>query len=165
LPEICIKVTLINFTVTPSGLEDQLLVEVIKCEMPELEQEKDNNIVQLAEFNRQLKDLEKKILKLVSEAGEDILEDEELIDVLDQSKQTSLAIGERKIQAEATMKRIDQTRESYRPVAIRGSVLYFVIADLSLINSMYQYSLEFFTRLFKIRMEKAEASDVLEKRL
>ena len=97
LPEICIKVTLINFTVTPSGLEDQLLVEVIKVEMPELEQEKDNNIVQLAEFNRQLKELERKILKLVSEAGEDILEDEELIDVLDQSKQTSIAIGERKV--------------------------------------------------------------------
>ena len=32
LPEICIKVTLINFTVTPEGLEDQLLVEVVKYE-------------------------------------------------------------------------------------------------------------------------------------
>jgi dynein heavy chain len=38
LPEICIKVTLINFTVTPEGLEDQLLVDVVKYERPELEQ-------------------------------------------------------------------------------------------------------------------------------
>jgi dynein heavy chain len=38
LPEICIKVTLINFTVTPEGLEDQLLVDVVKYEQPELEQ-------------------------------------------------------------------------------------------------------------------------------
>jgi len=37
LPEICIKVTLLNFTVTPQGLEDQLLVAVIKVERPELE--------------------------------------------------------------------------------------------------------------------------------
>lgn len=37
LPEICIKVTVINFTVTPDGLEDQLLVDVVKYEQPELE--------------------------------------------------------------------------------------------------------------------------------
>jgi len=37
LPEICIKVTVINFTVTPEGLEDQLLVDVVKYEQPELE--------------------------------------------------------------------------------------------------------------------------------
>ena len=41
LPEICIKVTIINFTVTPDGLEDQLLVDVVKFEQPELEQMKD----------------------------------------------------------------------------------------------------------------------------
>lgn len=41
LPEICIKVTVINFTVTPEGLEDQLLVDVVAYEQPELEQQKD----------------------------------------------------------------------------------------------------------------------------
>jgi len=35
-------------------------------------------------------------------------------------------------------------------------VIYFVIADLALIDPMYQYSLEFFIRLFKKRLEVAE---------
>jgi len=47
---------------------------------------KDQLVIQLSDFKRQLKDLEDKILKLVSEAGDDILEDEELIITLDQSK-------------------------------------------------------------------------------
>ena len=38
LPEICIKVTITNFTVTPQGLEDQLLVDVVKAEKPQLEE-------------------------------------------------------------------------------------------------------------------------------
>jgi len=45
LPEICIKVTVINFTVTPEGLEDQLLVAVVAHERPELEQQKDQLVV------------------------------------------------------------------------------------------------------------------------
>jgi dynein heavy chain, axonemal len=57
---------------------------------------------------------------------------------------------------------ISKNRENYRPVASRGSILYFVIADLALIDPMYQYSLEFFSRLFGRRLEKSEKSDVLE---
>ena len=138
---------------------------MIKVERPELELQKDNNIISLADCNRQLKDTETRILKLVSEAGDDILEDEELIITLDQSKQTAISIGERKAEAEITSEKINATREGYRPVARRGSVLYFVIANLSLINDMYQYSLEFFTRLFRLRLEKSESSDDLETRL
>lgn len=68
---------------TPEGLEDQLLVDVVKYEQPDLEQQKDQLVVQLSDFKRQLKELEDKILKLVSEAGSDILDDEELIITLD----------------------------------------------------------------------------------
>jgi mRNA-degrading endonuclease RelE of RelBE toxin-antitoxin system len=39
--------------------------------------------VQLSDFKKQLKELEAKILKLVGEAGDDILDDEELIVTLD----------------------------------------------------------------------------------
>lgn len=121
--------------------------------------------MQLADLNRQLKETENKILKLVGESDDKILEDEELIIVLDQSKQQSISIGERMIEAEQTAKMINENRENYRTVAIRGSVLYFVIAEIGLINAMYQYSLEFFMRLFKLRLEKSEQSDQLETRL
>jgi dynein heavy chain len=101
----------------------------------------------------------------VSEASADILDDEELIDTLDQSKQTSVAINERMAEAEKTAEMINENRENYRPVARRGSVLNFVIADLSLIDPMYQYSLEFFARLFNRRLDKSQKSEVLDERI
>jgi len=121
--------------------------------------------VSLSDFNKQLKDLEAKILKLVGEAGADILDDEELIMVLDQSNETSITIKQKVQEAEETQKIINENRENYRGVARRGSVLYFVIADLGLIDPMYQYSLEFFGKLFNRRLDKSKKSKELQERL
>lgn len=54
-PEICVKVTIVNFTVTPKGLEDQLLALVVGFERPELEEEKGKLVVQIAQGQRELK--------------------------------------------------------------------------------------------------------------
>jgi dynein heavy chain len=40
IPEICIKVTLINFTVTFDGLRQQMLGDVVILEKPEVEEKK-----------------------------------------------------------------------------------------------------------------------------
>ena len=165
LPEVCIKVTIINFTVTPEGLEEQLLVDVVRYERPDLEEQKDQLITKSAELKRQLKETEDKILELVSQADEDILNDEELIDTLDASKETSIMINERMKEAEQMTKEINANRELYRNVAIRGSVLYFVIANVGLMDTMYQYSLAFFSGLFNRRLALSAKSDVLEERL
>ena len=122
-------------------------------------------MVSLSDFNKQLKDLEAKILKLVGEAGADILDDEELIMVLDQSNETSITIKQKVEEAEETQKIINENRENYRGVARRGSVLYFVIADLGSIDPMYQYSLEFFGKLFNRRLDKSKKSKELQERL
>jgi dynein heavy chain len=49
--------------------------------------------------------------------------------------------------------------------ATRGSILYFVIADMALVDTMYQYSLPAFTRLYNLRMERSKKSDVVEERV
>lgn len=71
LPEICIKVTLINFTVTFKGLEEQLLGDVIIQEKPEIEQKRDEIVVSMDSDKKILKNIESMILKLLSESTEE----------------------------------------------------------------------------------------------
>jgi dynein heavy chain len=40
-------------------------------------------------------------------------------------------------EAEVIEETINATRNSYREVSIRGSLLYFVISDLALVDPMY----------------------------
>lgn len=47
LPEVFIKCNVLNFLVTHEGLQDQLLVDVVKLEIPMIEQQKDRLIVEL----------------------------------------------------------------------------------------------------------------------
>jgi len=91
-------------------------------------------------------ELENKILKTLSDANEimDLLSDDVLIDILDESKKVSAEIEEQnRISADAE-KQIDATREDFRVVAFRASILYFCITDLDKIDPMYQYSLQWF---------------------
>ncbi|CAB1420450.1 unnamed protein product [Pleuronectes platessa] len=165
LPEVCIKVTIINFTVTPSGLEDQLLSDVVRLESPHLEIQRNELIVQINADRNQLKDIEDRILKLLFTSEGNILDNEELVETLQESKVTSEAIKHRLEEAEATELMINSARERYRPVATRGSVLYFVVASLSEIDPMYQFSLKYFKQLFNSTIETSKKSSVLEKRL
>merc|ERR1712054_567955 len=102
---------------------------------------------------------------MLSNSQGNILDDEELINTLAQSKVTSNEIAQKVTEAEATEKTIDETREVYRPVATRASVLFFCISDLATVDPMYQYSLAWFILLFLRGIEEAEKSDDVQTRL
>ncbi|KAJ2954382.1 hypothetical protein O0L34_g2646 [Tuta absoluta] len=165
LPEICIQVTLVNFTVTLNGLEDQLLADVVRLERPDLELLRSELIVRINTDKGTLLEIEDKILRLLYASTGNILDDEELIETLNESKETSEIINARLEETEATEISISAAREKYRTVATRGSVLYFAVAQLADIDPMYQFSLKYFNYLFNTIIEKSEKCDVLEKRL
>jgi dynein heavy chain len=164
-PEISTKVVLVNFTITIGGLEDQLLGITVERERRELEEERQKLIVSNAGFKKQLKEIEDKILEMLSNASGDILEDEELINTLGASKQTSATIEVALKEAEATEVVINDTRQKYRPVATRGSILFFCISDLRNVEPMYQYSLNWFISLFVMAIQNAEQSSDVNQRV
>ncbi|XP_015148870.2 dynein axonemal heavy chain 12 isoform X2 [Gallus gallus] len=165
MPELATKVSLLNFMITPEGLEDQLLGIVVAKERPELEDERNALILQSAANKKNLKEIEKKILETLQSSEGNILEDETAITILDSAKIMANEITKKQQIAEKTELKIAQSREGYRPIAKHSSVLFFSIADLANIDPMYQYSLSWFVNLFINSIHDSNKSKVLEKRL
>jgi len=144
---------------TSDGLQDQMLGIVVKTERPELEEQREKLVLEDAENKRQLKELEDKILALLAASKGNILDDEVLIATLGESKTTSNAIMKQVEIAERTQVKIAAARMGYTPVAKRASILFFCIADLCTVDPMYQYSLEWYIKLFLMAIDKAPGGE------
>jgi len=71
-----------------------------------------------------------------------------------QTQATSNEVSTRVAQAEATEREIDATREQYRHVAARASLLFFAISELAGVDPMYHFSLSWFLALFVRAIEE-----------
>ncbi|KAG5316447.1 DYH8 protein, partial [Acromyrmex insinuator] len=164
-PEVFAHTSIIDFTVTMKGLEDQLLGRVILIEKKELETEKMQLIADVTANNRKIKELETNLLHKLGTVVGPLIEDVELMSVLNITKQTATEIHQKLIIAKDTELKIDAAREEFRPVATRGSVLYFLICDMPHVNCMYQTSLVQFLERFDISLDRSEKSPVNQRRI
>ncbi|KAL7522596.1 hypothetical protein ACHAWX_007291 [Stephanocyclus meneghinianus] len=164
-PELQAKSTLIDFTVTQLGLEEQLLGKVISKEQKALEEQLTQVLEEVNANTKSLMVLDASLLERLTSNTGDLLDDEELVGVLANTKAKAAEVNAKLIAADETRTSIAEKREQFRPAATRGSVLYFSIVEMSLVNVMYQTSLTQFLELFMGSMDKAEKSSLASKRV
>ena len=90
---------------------------------------------------RLLKELEDSLLRELATSSGNMLDNMELIQTLDDTKAKAGEVAEKLKLAEQTVVEIEKNRDTYRPAAKRGAILFFALAEMASINSMYQYSL------------------------
>ncbi|XP_068841823.1 dynein axonemal heavy chain 14-like [Capricornis sumatraensis] len=147
-PFIYSFVTMINFTVTFQGFQDQLLSIVLSHEVPHLENQRFQLLESISLDAKTLEELEQKTLNLLENAQGFVLDDEEIVDILRKSKMTSNEISKRIKATRKAESKIEETRKLYLPIATRGALLYFLVSNLAQIDYMYQFSLDWFRQIF-----------------
>ena len=147
-PDVSSLVSLVNFSVTAGGLEEQLLGLTIRHEQPELEARKTALLAAEDELKIELEGMEQKLLLELSASEGNILENKKLIDSLNELKTNAQKITDKLAESSQLQESLDSQRNVFRPIARTGSRLFFTLLDLLRINPMYRYSLPMFLELF-----------------
>jgi dynein heavy chain len=134
-PELSAKCTVIDFTVTLRGLEQQLLGRVIGMEQRSLEETLAALMEEVTNNVKTLQLLDKQLLDRLSNSTGNLLDDIELIEVLANTKAKAKEVEQKLLDAGEKKAEISEKREQYRPVATRGSVMYFCMTDMTLVSN------------------------------
>eukprot|EP00919_Chromeraceae_sp_WS-2016_P024794 GHVR01058592.1.p1 GENE.GHVR01058592.1~~GHVR01058592.1.p1 ORF type:complete len:1591 (-),score=375.53 GHVR01058592.1:134-4906(-) len=164
-PELQAKCAVIDFTVTIKGLEQQLLGRVLSMEQRSLEESLQQLIEDVTQNTKSLQILDKQLLERLSNSSGNLLDDVELIEVLANTKAKATEVSIKLKDAAEKKIEIEEKREQYRPVATRGSVLYFCLVEVALILWTYNSSLNQFLEQFDISVQKSEKVQPTQKRV
>jgi len=148
-PDLCSRVTFVNFTVTRSSLQSQCLNEVLKAERPEVDAKRSDLLKLQGEFHLRLRHLEKELLQALNDSKGSILDDDKVITTLETLKTEAAEITKKVKETDQIMTEVEAVSEQYRTLSAACSSIYFTLESLHMVHFLYQYSLKFFLEIFQ----------------
>ena len=158
-PDLCSRVTFLNFTITPSSLQNQILDIVLKNERPEINQKKEKLIKAQREYKVQLRQLEEDLLTALNSEG-NLLENNEVMTRLEEIKKKSFEISKEVSKSEDVMRDLESNMNEYAPLANKASRIFFALDSLEVIHYLYRYSLSFFMDILNYVITSKEMQEV-----
>lgn len=144
-PDICSRITLVNFTITQHVLESQLRTIILKHQRPDVDLQLQQLDSLKSECGAHLQQLEDSVLCTLSECTGSLLDNDTVVAALHNLKLQSSSIVDRLAGAESTHAAASATSAAITPLAHATSCLYFELQQLRLLRSHYVLSLQNFT--------------------
>lgn len=158
-PDLCSRVTMVNFTVTPASLEAQALSAVLKAERPDVDDRRTEALRLQGEQNVKLRELEELLLNRISAVQGAILDDDSVIRALEQIKSEAADLQKELAKTQDVMTEIQTVSAYYEPLASIMSQVYFALEGLAEISPLYQFSLQMFLEtVFRVLKAKSSAA-------
>lgn len=163
-PELYKLLTIINFELTDHVLSNILMKIVIETEKPEYKAIQDEINMLNNSYKSEYKNLNEKILNTLTKSQTDLLEDENAIKILDESKQLLNIIEEKRKTVKEREQIIEWFKENYINYVNYVTSIYDCIYNLQNINCMYQFSLDWYKTLYLTSILNSKKSKCNKKR-
>jgi dynein heavy chain 1 len=160
-PDICSRVTFVNFTVTNASLQVQCLDKLMFSQRPDIDQKRKDLTKMQGEYQFRLHTLEKALLKSLNNSTGNILDDENVMKTLEVLKQEACEIEQKVKETDIILEEVERVIKIYRPLSSKLSNVYFSIEQLSKIQKFYQFDLiAFFEQIDKVLNQNLEESKI-----
>lgn len=143
-PDICSRVTLINFTVTPAGLQSQSLSRILECEKPEIEKQRNDILKLQGEQNVKLRSLEEQMLREISAVEGSILDDDRVVEGMERLMTEGAQVEEQIAKSEEVMAEVERAISKFEPLAAICKQLFVLFAGMREIDFLYEFTAQSF---------------------
>ncbi|SBS80798.1 dynein heavy chain, putative [Plasmodium ovale] len=168
-PDLCSRVTFVNFTLTPSSLQNQCLNMILKNERPDIDKKRCGLLKLQGEYKVKIRELEESLLLELSNVKGNILDDDNVISTMEKLKVQAAEASKEVSIAEEVMVEIENVSNQYLFLAQGSARIYFILQHLCNIHFLYQYDLNFFLNLMKdmlndqVHLSKVKKTDYEER--
>lgn len=156
-PDLCSRVTFVNFTVTPGSLNSQCLNIYLKSEREEIDRKRSGLLKLEGEYKEKLRQSEDQLLDALNKAEGEILENDALIQTLESLKREAAKIAGEVAKLDETLEEIQEVSNEYEPLSKMTTRIFFTLESLGSVHFLYQFSLQHFMDMVFHVLQKNEA--------
>ncbi|CEF66963.1 Dynein heavy chain, cytoplasmic [Strongyloides ratti] len=159
-PDVCSRVTFVNFTITRGSLETQCLNQVLKSERPDIDEKRSDLLKLQGEFAVRLRQLEKALLSALNESKGKILDDNSVISTLEKLKKEAQEVAKKAAETDQVMMEVELASQKYVRLAHACSLIYLMLHQLEEVHFLYHYSLDFLLDIFTVALHSPQLKGV-----
>jgi dynein heavy chain 1 len=158
-PDLCSRVTLVNFTVTPDSLQSQSLSRVVSHMRPEIESQRAALLKLQGEQNVKLRELEDQMLAKISACEGSILDDDRVVEGMEVLMKEGAQVEEQISHSAEVMGQVHQAVARFEPFAAICRKLFVLLEALREISFLYEFPAKTFMTILDFVLESNPNSD------
>uniref|UniRef100_A0A7S2LKS4 AAA+ ATPase domain-containing protein n=1 Tax=Leptocylindrus danicus TaxID=163516 RepID=A0A7S2LKS4_9STRA len=155
-PDLCSRVTLVNFTVTPASLQSQSLSLILRREKPEIERQRIEVLKLQGEQNVKLRSLEDQMLAKISAVEGSILDDDRVVEGMETLMKEGAQVEEQIAKSAVVMAEVEAAISKFTSLSVACRQIFVLLAAMRNIHFLYEFSSDSFMTVLESVLDETK---------